>query len=158
MSGIWLPDGCKLAINLEKGNGFTIYQHDVIVIFFWCCRVSLNKFSYWPKFYVNIKTGSGVMRIFVYKGLTRNPKIGNTPLWFFPSIWRLGLVRDAKFGMNVSNKKLLNAAKCQSYSFYHFWVIKEKVHTPRLGLNHVIKRNSSIYMYFQNKVKWRRMR
>ena len=33
---------------------------------------------------------------------------------------------DAKFGVNVSNKTLLNAAKFQGYSFYRFWVIKEK--------------------------------
>ena len=28
------------------------------------------------------------------------------------NIWRLAYVRDAKFCPNVSNKKLLNAAKC----------------------------------------------
>ena len=26
-------------------------------------------------------TGSGVLTIFVYKGLTRNPEIGDTPVW-----------------------------------------------------------------------------
>ena len=43
-----------------------------------------------------------------------------------PNIWRLGQVEDTKFGTNISNKMLLNAAKCQGYSFYCFWVIKEK--------------------------------
>ena len=33
---------------------------------------------------------------------------------------------DTKFGTNVSNEKLLNAAKCQGYGFYPFWVIKRK--------------------------------
>ena len=33
---------------------------------------------------------------------------------------------DTKFGTNVSNKILLNAAKFQGYSSYCFWVIKEK--------------------------------
>ena len=33
---------------------------------------------------------------------------------------------DTKFGTNVSNRMLLNAAKFQGYSFYRFWVIKEK--------------------------------
>ena len=28
-------------------------------------------------------------------------------------MWRLGQVEDTKFGTNVSNKMLLNAAKCQ---------------------------------------------
>ena len=27
--------------------------------------------------------------------------------------------------MNISNEKLFNAAKCQVYSFYHFWVFKK---------------------------------
>ena len=31
---------------------------------------------------------------------------------------------DTKFGMIVSNRMLLNAAKFQGYSFYRFWVIK----------------------------------
>ena len=31
---------------------------------------------------------------------------------------------DTKFGMNVSHRMLLNAAKFQDYSFYRFWVIK----------------------------------
>ena len=33
---------------------------------------------------------------------------------------------DTKFGTNVSNRMLLNAAKFQGYSFYCFWVIKGK--------------------------------
>ena len=49
---------------------------------------------------------------------------------------------DTKFGMNVSNRMLLNAAKFQGYSFYRFWVIKGNLGgkithppaTPRLGL------------------------
>ena len=34
---------------------------------------------------------------------------------------------DTKFDTNVSNKMLLNAAKCKGYSFYRFWVTKEKL-------------------------------
>ena len=45
-------------------------------------------------------------------------------LWVLPNIWRLGQVKDTKFGKSVSNKMLLNTAKCQGYSFYRFWVIK----------------------------------
>ena len=41
--------------------------------------------------------------------MTRNPEIGNTPAWVLPHIWRLGQVRDTKFGRDVSNKMLLNA-------------------------------------------------
>ena len=47
-----------------------------------------------------------------------------------PNIWRLGEVRDTKFGTDVPNELLLNAAKCQYYSFYRFRIIKGK---PRGG-------------------------
>ena len=77
-----------------------------------------------PKFHVNIITGSEAMTIFVYKGLTRNPEITNTAIWALLNIWRLGRVRNSKFVTIVS--MLLNAAECQGYSFYRFWVIKEK--------------------------------
>ena len=49
------------------------------------------------------------MTIFVYKGLTKNPEIGNATVWVFLNIWRLEQVRDTKFGMTVSNEMLLNA-------------------------------------------------
>ena len=91
-----------------------------------CWIVYLIKFSYWSKFHVIIMTGSGVMTIFVYKGLTRNLEIRNTHIWVLPNIWRLAWVRDTTFGTDVSNKILLNAAKCQGYGFYRFRVIKEK--------------------------------
>ena len=48
---------------------------------------------------------------FFYKGLTRNPEIGNIPVCVLPNIWRLEQVGDTKIGMNVSNKMLLNTAK-----------------------------------------------
>ena len=94
--------------------------------FFWRCFVSLVKCSYWSKFQVNIIPGSGVMSIFFSKGLTINLEIRNTPTWVLPNIWRLVRVRDTKFGTNVSNKMIVNAAKCQRYSLYHIWVIKGK--------------------------------
>ena len=49
--------------------------------------------------------------------LTRNLEIGNTLVWVLPNIWRLESVKNTKFGTNVSNKMLLNAAKTQGYSF-----------------------------------------
>ena len=67
------------------------------------------------------------MTIFFYKGLTRNPEIGNTPVWVLPNIWRLGQVRDTTFGTNISNEMLLNAVKYQGYNFYRFWVINVKL-------------------------------
>ena len=121
VSGIRPPDCSKLAKNPKNDNDVTIFRHDVIVKFFWRCFVSLVKFSYWSKFHVNIITGSGIMTIFFYKGLTRNPEIGNTLVWVLSNIWRLGRVMNTKFGANVSNRILLNAEKFQGYSFYCFW-------------------------------------
>ena len=97
---------------------------EVIVKIFWRVFVSLAKSSYWSKFNVNIITGSRIMTLFFYKGLTRNPEIGNTLIWDLPNIWRLGRVMDTKFDTN--NRILLNAAKFQGYSFNRFWVIKGK--------------------------------
>ena len=108
-----------LQISYKNDNDVTTFRK-----FFWPYSISLVKFSYWPKFHVNIMTG--VTKIFAYKGLTRNLEIVNTPVWVLPSILRLGQVRDTEFGPNVSNKMLLNAPKCQGYGFYRFWVIKGK--------------------------------
>ena len=141
MSGIRPPDCSKLAENPKNDNDVTNFRHDVSVKFFWRWFVSLIKFSDCSKFHVNIITGSGIMTIFFYKGLTRNPEIGNTPFWVLSNIWRLGRVMDTKFGTNVSNRMLLNAAKCQGYSFYSVWgggrgkiTPHTHTHTPRLGL------------------------
>ena len=143
MFGIRSPDCSKLVTNPKNDNNVTVFRHDVNVKLFWRCFVFLVKFSYQSKFHVNIISGSGIMTIFFYKGLTRNPEIGNT-LVPFPKIWRLGWVTDTKCGTNVSNRMLLNAAKFQGYNFYRFWVIKGKptggggvkitTPPPRLGL------------------------
>ena len=58
-----------------------------------------------------------------------------TLIWMgFPGvrfwIWKLGRVRDTKFGTNVFNNRFLSAAKSQGYSFLRFWVIKGK---PTVG-------------------------
>ena len=116
----------QIGNKLENDNDVTICQYDVIVKFFCRCFVSLVKFSYSSKLYVNISKGPKVMTIYFYKGLTRNWKIRNTLIWILLNIWRLGRVRDTKFRTDFSNEMLLNAAKCQGYSLYCFWVIKGK--------------------------------
>ena len=58
--------------------------------------------------------------------MTRNPEIGNTPVWVLSNIWRLGQVMDTEFGTNVCKRMLLTAVKFQGHSFYRFWVIKGK--------------------------------
>ena len=81
-----------------------------LTLFCLSCQV-----CYWSKFHVNIITGSGVMTIFFYNWLSRNPEIRNTPIWVLPNIWRLGQFRDAKFDTNVSNKMLLGCCKIPGF-------------------------------------------
>ena len=103
-SRIWLPDYSRLAINRKCNNDISICQEDVINFL----DVSLFLLSC-------LVTGPSFMSIsiFIYKELTRNPEIINTSIWVLPNIWRLGQVKDNKFGTSVSNKMLLNAAKPQ---------------------------------------------
>ena len=124
MSGIRPPDYSKFAKNSESGNDATIFWHDVIAKFFrrcFSCQVQLL-----VQDHVNIITSSGLMTVFFYKGFTRNPDIGNTPVWVLPNISRLGQAMDTKLGTNVSNRMLLSYTKFRGYTFYRFWVIKRK--------------------------------
>ena len=89
-------------------------------------KVSFVRISYLSKFHVNIITGSGIRTISSYKGLIRNSKTQNIPVWVLPNIWWLGRVRDTKLGNSVSNEMLLNAAKCQGYSVLPFLSFKGK--------------------------------
>ena len=82
----------------------------------------------------------------LFKGLTINLEIRITPIWVLPNIWRLRQVRDTN-GRNVSTVMLLNAVKCQAYSFYCFWGIKVK---PTGGGN--------IHPYFYKVIAWNERR
>ena len=55
--------------------------------------------------------GFALITIFVFKGLTRNPKIGNSPVWILTYNWGQRRARDSKFDTNLSNEKLLNDTK-----------------------------------------------
>ena len=67
-----------------------------------------------------------VLELWQFSFMKDWPEI-QTTAWVLPNIWKLGQVRDTVFGAIVSNKMLLNATKCQGYSFYCFWVIKGKL-------------------------------
>ena len=71
-------------------------------------------------FHVNIVTGSRIMTISFYGGLTTNAELRNSPSEFYPISGDWGELRITKFDTNLSNKMLLNAAKCQGYNFYYF--------------------------------------
>ena len=110
MSGIRLPDCSKLAINWKYVNDVIIFWNDVIVKFVrrYFDVIFLVKFSYWSTFHVNIITGSGVMTISFYQGLTRNPEIGNNLVWVLPNIWRLW----DKLGIPNLTRTSLNVTEC----------------------------------------------
>ena len=112
-SGLWLPDCSKLAKNPINDNDDNICWYNVIVKWFWCYCV----------YFSSLATGPSLTSISLLAPY----------LWQFsfikhrPEIWkselqRLRQVKDKKFVTNVSNEMLLNAAKCQGYSFYRFYV------------------------------------
>ena len=116
------PRECsEFAKHTENKNDVTIFRHDVIVNFFWRCFGCLFKFSYWSKFHVNIITGSGIMTIFFYKELTRNPEIRNTPVWVLSNIWRLGQVMDT-----MSLIECYRMLENSRVTVYRFWIIEGK--------------------------------
>ena len=73
------------AMSPKSGNRITTITSQIVnmtsLSIFWGFIISLVNFIYYVKFDVNIVAGSGVMRIFFYKGLTRNSEIGNCPIF-----------------------------------------------------------------------------
>ena len=83
---------------------------------YWLCFVFLVNLSYWPNFHVNIITGSGVVTIFFYKGLTRNLENGNTPFEFCPISGDWG-------ELGVPNLARTSPIKC-------YWILQSARVTP----------------------------
>ena len=114
--------------------------------FFVTLFFSLVNFSYWAKFHVNIITGSGIITIYFYKELTRNPEIRNTPVWLLSNIWRLGRVWNTKFGMDLSLIKfylMLQNARVTAFIVSELLREKQqgglKLPPPRLWLRKYLK-------------------
>ena len=97
-----LESSFQTAPNWPQMGKMTPQYADMTSAKFWRFLVYLVNFSSSSNFHVNIITSSGVMTIFFYKELTRNPEIGNSLVWVLPNIWRLEGVGDTKFGTNVS--------------------------------------------------------
>ena len=161
LQALWSESGFWIAPNWpysEKKQCVTIYRHDVIFKFFWRCFVSLVKFSYWSKFYVNIITGSRITTILFCKRLTRNPEIGNTPNEFcpifgdwgkleIPNLSRMSLIKCYWMLQNTrvtafTNPKLLR----ENQQGGGGW--GENYHPPILGLNFTTKFFSFINLPF----------
>ena len=131
MSNIRLLNCSKLVINRKNNNDATFCCYDSLLKDFWRCFVSFFKINYWFKFHVWYRSGLGlsclVLELSKFSFIKDWPEFRISqyaPVWVFFNIWRLGWVRDTKFGTNVSKEILLNAAKRHRYSFYNFWVIK----------------------------------
>ena len=85
---------------------------------------------------------SRVASIF-YKGFDQKKRNWKHPPLNFVQYLEIGVIRDTKFGMSVSNGKFLNTAKCEVNSFYRCGVIRRKKQveghqfapSPRLWLN-----------------------
>ena len=126
-SCVWNPATELLQIGrkLEKWqwhHNFSTWYHRQ---FFWTLSVFLVNFSYWSKVHVNFMTGSRIMTIFLYKGLTKNPKVGNAPVWVLPNIWRLRQVWDIKLGSNVSNEIFWTLHNARITAFTIFELLRE---------------------------------
>ena len=127
---VWNPVSGLLQIDRKLEiwqwrHNFLTWRHRQIFPTLFC--FSCN-FQLWFKFHVNIITDSGVMTISL--------RDWNTPVWVLPNIWSLGQVKNTKFGTNVSSKMLLNATKCQGYSFTVSELLRENhqgVKLPRLN-------------------------
>ena len=100
------------------------------------CHVSVVSFSYWSKVHVNIITASGVIKILVFKGLTRKPEIGNTFFCVLSNVWILEQVRYNNLGTNVLNEMLLNAAKFQVTAFIVSELLRENQQEVKWPLLH----------------------
>ena len=115
-SGIRLLDCSKLAINWKNDNDVTICWHHLIVTFFDVALFLLSRLVTGPRF---MTISALTLELWQFSFIKDWPEIRNRkyPVCVFPNIWRLGLVRDTKFGMNVSNKILLNTANARVTAF-----------------------------------------
>ena len=127
--------GFRISHKLQKWQWrHNFCWHDVIVNIFLRCFVYVVNFNYWSKFYINVITGSGIMTIFVYKGLTRNLEIGNTPFefWLISGDWgKLGTPNLSRMPLMKLFWMLQNArVKAFTFSEFNFMLRLKYLHVP----------------------------
>ena len=110
-----LLNSSKLLTNWKSDDDILIWQHNFIVKYFWSCRVSLIKFSYWSKFHVNIITGSGIFLL--WPEMEKSEKF-LSEFFAIPGDW----VRDIIFDTNVSDESywIFIAKKLYFLRFFQF--------------------------------------
>ena len=94
-SGIWLPPFSILAVNYYIEDDVIIYRHEVITILFDVIILLLSR--RWPKFHVNINTGSGVMTSFIYERLDQKSGSRNLKIWILFNVRQPERVTDTVF-------------------------------------------------------------
>ena len=120
VSEMRVPDYSKSTIKQNNDSDVIISINDVIFKFFDTFLFSLSILVTGPS---SMSISSPVLQL--WQLLTRNPEIGK-PWLSFAQYMETWASRNRKFGTDVSNKMLLNAARCPCYIFYRFWVIKGK--------------------------------
>ena len=123
-SGMRLLDSFKLVINRKYYNDVTNYWHGFIIKFFDVILFLLSSSVTSPSF---ISISSLDLELWQFSFISDWPEIWKleiTQSEFFPMSGEWGELLIQNLGTNVSDEILLNATKCQSYSFYRFWVIK----------------------------------
>ena len=130
----------KLVINQKNDNDVTILWHDGIVNFFDVVLFLLSILVTGPSFMSISSLVLELWQFFFRRDWPGIQKSEIPPSEFSPvsedwvTFWTPNIAR-------MSNRIFLNAAKCQGYGFYSFWVIKEKPtggdYSPpsRLGLS-----------------------
>ena len=110
-----LLNSSKLLTNWKSDDDISIWQHNFIVKYFWSCRVSLIKFSYWSKFHVNIITGSGIFLL--WPEMEKSEKF-LSEFFAIPGDW----VKDIIFDTNVSDESywICIAKKLYFLRFFEF--------------------------------------
>ena len=100
----------------KHDNGSTVCRHDVIVN----CFVFLSSFVTGPSF---MSISLLVLELWQFSFIRDWPEIWKSEIHPVAGYW--SMMKMPNFA-NFSNKMLLNVAKYQGYSIYHFWVTKGK--------------------------------
>ena len=100
--------------------------------FLGCSKLAINQKNnihvtfFWSKFHVIIITGSEVITIGIYKGLSRNPEIGNVLVSVFPKIWKLRQVRDKNLARIFLMKCYYMLQNTRATAFTVFELLRKK--------------------------------
>ena len=112
MSGIQLPDGCKLAINWKKDNDVTIYWHDIVKFVFYLAVLLLSSLVTGPSFMSVSWLVMELWKFLFIKDLPEIWKLEISPSGFCPEsvdCGKLGIPNMAQMSLIKSYWMLQNA-------------------------------------------------